>query len=139
MSGLKKIFNWTNNKKLTMESSVSDVCMKKSESKKFFLHLDKTLIGELTFTNNIWYFKYSDEFIERSGDFNLIVGFPDLKKVYMSNQLWPFFKIRIPGLKQPRVKEILREENIDIENHVKLLERFGKRTISNPYELEKCI
>lgn len=106
--------------------------------KKFYLHLENLKVGELTFSNNNWCFKYAHDFKSNSENLNLIVGFPDVDKVYCSQELWPFFKIRIPGLKQPIVKEILVKENIDGTNDVKLLERFGKRTISNPYQLETC-
>jgi len=51
--------------------------------------------------------------------------------------LWPFFGIRIPGLKQPAIQEILRNENIETDNDVELLKRFGQKTISNPYELHQ--
>lgn len=109
---------------------------KNEELKKFYLHIENLIVGELAFTNNKWRFKYSDEFKLNTNEFNLIIGFPDVNKVYYSQELWPFFKIRIPGLKQPMIREILKKENIEENNHFKLLERFGKRTISNPYELD---
>jgi hypothetical protein len=58
-----------------------------------------------------------------------------LTKVYRKDSLWPFFLVRIPGLKQPAIKEIIEKENIDTENEVELLKRFGQKSISNPYEL----
>ena len=134
------IFRWLEKEKDgAIQSYVCENIKDNDELKKFYLHLDNVAVGELSFSNNQWCFKYAEDFINNVENLNLIVGFPDLNKVYCSNQLWPFFKIRIPGLKQPRVKEILKQENIDINNDVKLLERFGKRTISNPYELEVCI
>jgi|SRR5690606_631841 len=140
MNTWHKIVGWLGKEEvLPLSAGISQTEIGNPLLKKFYLHLEDVLVGELTFSDNIWYFKYSDEFINKSDDFNLIVGFPDLNKVYSSHELWPFFKIRIPGLKQPRVKEILKEENIDSNNDVKLLERFGKRTISNPYELETCL
>ncbi|WP_084121592.1 HipA N-terminal domain-containing protein [Aquiflexum balticum] len=111
----------------------------KESEKIFYLHLENIKVGELTYSNNKWCFKYAHDFKSNSEDLNLIVGFPDVEKVYCSQELWPFFKIRIPGLKQPKVKEILKKENIEVTNDVKLLERFGKRTISNPYELETSL
>ena len=86
--------------------------------------------------NGTWYFEYSEEFKHNSNNYNLIIGFPDINKRYESDRLWPFFNIRIPGLKQPKVKEILIKENISPDDNVQLLERFGKRSISNPFELE---
>jgi hypothetical protein len=58
-----------------------------------------------------------------------------LTKEYTSPTLWPFFRVRIPGLKQPAVREIILKENLDIENEAALLKRFGERTISNRYIL----
>lgn len=46
-----------------------------------------------------------------------------------------FFKIRIPGLGQSAIKEILSKENIYKRNELALLKRFGKRSIANPYIL----
>ncbi len=74
-------------------------------------------------------------FKARSDEFYPIVGFPKLDKVYKSKSLWPFFLIRIPGLGQPRVREIIKAEQLDINNEAQLLRRFGRKTIANPYEL----
>ncbi len=102
---------------------------------QFTLKVDDLNIGILHTKDGEWFFKYSPEFKKR-GDYNRIVGFPDLDKVYQSQTLWPFFQVRIPGLKQPAIKEILQKENINENSEVDLLKRFGKKTITNPYELE---
>jgi len=44
-------------------------------------------------------------------------------------------KIPLPGLKQPAIQEILKNEEIDKGNEIALLKRFGRKTITNPYEL----
>lgn len=105
---------------------------------KFLLKLDSLHIGVLSFDeeNANWIFEYAAEFKYYAEEYNLIIGFPDLNARYESKELWPFFQVRIPGLKQPRIKEILKEENIDPNNNVKLLQRFGEKTISNPFRLE---
>ena len=106
--------------------------------KKFDLFLKDFKIGVLSFNteNSKWYFEYSDDFKNDIHSVNKIIGFPEKNKKYESEDLWPFFNIRIPGLKQPKVKEILEKEKIDPTDDVKLLERFGKRSINNPFELE---
>ena len=101
---------------------------------EFKLKYKSLVIGFLVLNNGEWIFKYSDEFKEQD-KLNPITQFPDKDKVYTNKELWPFFTIRIPGLNQPQVKEIMEEEDIDRQNEVELLERFGKETISNPYEL----
>ena len=93
------------------------------------------VIGTLEFRNNFWIFKYSEAFKQQQ-KYRRLVGFSDLDKMYKREVLWPFFKIRIPGLKQPLVQKILEEEAINKNDEVSLLKRFGKRSISNPYLLE---
>ena len=106
--------------------------------KSFDLFLKDLKVGVLSYSkeNNTWYFEYSEDFKNNNYNYNLIIGFPDVNKRYESAELWSFFSIRIPGLKQPKVKEILVKENINPEDNVQLLERFGKKSISNPFELE---
>jgi len=112
-----------------------EVHLPKVESAKFMLQVDDIRIGTLYCEKGEWYFKYTDDFKDHAETYNHIVGFPDLNKTYKSDTLWPFFQIRIPGLKQPAVVEILEKEHIDKNNEAALLRRFGKKTIANPYEL----
>ncbi len=107
----------------------------KDEKATFTLSVDEIEIGILHCEDGQWMFKYTNEFKKHTDEYNLIIGFPNVDKEYQSNSLWPFFRIRIPGLKQPAVQEILEEEDIDKENEVALLKRFGRKTIANPYEL----
>lgn len=107
-----------------------------NEEAKFLLTIEEITIGILSYKDNTWYFKYTEEFKNHLDEYNLIIGFSDVNKIYESTSLWPFFQIRIPGLKQPAIKEILKKENINENDQVSLLKLFGKRTIANPYELE---
>lgn len=109
--------------------------LSKNEKASFILLVDNLQLGTLNCENGKWIFKYTDEFKKRSSEYNRIIGFPDLNKTYRSEYLWPFFRVRIPGLKQPAVREILQKEHIDGTNEVELLKRFGRKTIANPYEL----
>lgn len=117
--------------------SEEDQAMVLPESEKitFFLNFDGLTIGVLKCEDGIWHFKYTEEFQRKSSEYNRIMGFPDLTKEYTSRTLWPFFRVRIPGLKQPAVREIILKENLDIENEAALLKRFGERSISNRYIL----
>lgn len=106
-----------------------------TEANIFLLRIGDVVIGHLSTEENRWKFEYSDEF--RSSDrYSRIIGFSDLNKTYYSDELWPFFRLRIPGLKQPLVREIMERERIDSSNEVALLKRFGLKSISNPYMLE---
>jgi HipA-like protein len=113
-----------------------EMYLPKDENATFELRVDKLVIGTLHFENGEWQFKYTDEFKKHRDEYNHIAGFSNLEKTYYRNTLWPFFQTRIPGLKQPAVKEILKKEHISESNELELLKRFGKKTISNPYELD---
>jgi len=116
-------------------TSEIDLYLPTEEDQRFILFLKDLKVGELYCKDGIWTFFYSEEFKARSDEYYTIVGFPDVEKVYTSDSLWPFFLIRIPGLGQPRVREILEKENIDPNNEAQLLRRFGRKTIANPFEL----
>lgn len=100
----------------------------------FELKYKSLTVGYLELNDGVWKFSYSDEFKEQD-ELRPIVQFPETNKVYENEELWPFFTIRIPGLNQPEIENILESENIDRTNEVELLKRFGQKTISNPYEL----
>lgn len=109
--------------------------LSKEDVQHFKLYLKELQVGELSCENGEWIFKYAPEFIDQNDKYHLIVGFPDLHKEYRSEILWPFFQIRIPGLGQPAIREIIERENLDINNEVQLLKRFGKKTLANPFLL----
>ena len=101
---------------------------------KFHLKYDDLTVGILCVDHGHWIFRYSDEFRKRS-DLRPIVEFPDVNKTYESDELWPFFQMRIPSRTQSTVEEIIERERIQENDQVRLLARFGRRTIANPYEL----
>ena len=83
----------------------------------------------------MWRFEYSDDF-RGNGTLRPIVEFPDINKIYHSSELWQFFASRIPSLEQAEVEEILKREHIEEDDAVRLLKRFGERTITNPFYLK---
>lgn len=101
---------------------------------QFHLIYQGLLVGVLSVSDGHWTFCYSDEF-RRQQKLRPIVEFPDLNKTYTSDELWPFFGMRIPSLKQTSIHDIVVEEKIDEADEAQLLRRFGKRTIANPFEL----
>ena len=102
---------------------------------KFLLTHHSLLLGTLSVENGIWKFAYSDEF-RRDGSYRPLVEFPDVHKTYQSPTLWQFFASRIPSLEQAEVEEILKREHIEEDDAVRLLQRFGERTITNPFNLK---
>jgi HipA-like protein len=118
------------------EENEIEIRLPKKENATFELKIDRVVVGTLHCENGEWEFKYTDQFKSLRNKYNHIAGFSNLDKVYHNETLWPFFQTRIPGLKQPAVKEILKKENINETNELELLKRFGHKTISNPYELD---
>jgi len=118
------------------EENEIEIHLPKNENATFELKIDRVVVGTLHCENGEWEFKYTDQFKNLRNEYNPITGFSNLDKVYHNDTLWPFFQTRIPGLKQPAVKEILAKENINETNELELLKRFGHKTISNPYELD---
>jgi HipA-like protein len=92
-------------------------------------------IGNLSIKNGKWFFAYFDDF-KKQKHLLPMIDFPDVNKVYESEELWPFFASRIPSQAQLDLKSINVKNKIDAENEVSLLEQFGKRTITNPFLLE---
>ena len=92
-------------------------------------------IGTLELREGTWHFTYSPAFKQQT-EIPPIVGFPDVNKSYQSEELWPFFISRVPSTNRPAVKEVIDKEHIDETDLAALLERFGKKTIANPFELE---
>ncbi len=121
------------NKLFSKSEEEIDLVLPVKADGQMILKLENLVIGYLSCKNGEWTFKYSEEF-KNQNDYHKIIGFPELDEEYKSNDLWPFFRIRIPGLKQPAIREIIEIENIQT-NEYELLKRFGKKTISNPYEL----
>jgi HipA-like protein len=100
----------------------------------FQLKYRKQLIGILSYENNQWTFKYSDEF-RKNQVINPIIDFPDPEKVYTNEQLWPFFASRIPSLNQSFQFKKIDKANIKRDDSVGLLRLFGNETITNPFRL----
>ena len=89
-------------------------------------------IGVLELREGKWTFYYTESF-KHQDEIKPLVDFPDVENVYTKDELWPFFLIRIPGLKQPQVQEVIDKQNIDPNNQAELLRVFGKKSISNPF------
>ena len=117
------------------DSNINSKADNNTSEAHFQLKIDDVLIGDLSFNNSIWTFIYSNQFKNQT-KYHRLVGFPDLDKEYKSDVLWPFFKTRIPGLRQPSVLEILERKKISRSDESKLLKLFGKFSPTNPFILE---
>lgn len=100
----------------------------------FILKYKDLRVGELSHSKGKWVFEYSEEF-KKQDKISTLVDFPLKELTYKEEALWPFFAHRIPGLGQPKVQEIIKDENLNPSNEIDLLRRFGAKSITNPFEL----
>lgn len=121
-------------KKFLTLSSHRKLVVTDSKEASFRLMLDNLEIGRLSYKDGKWMYKYSDDFKDSKG-IKTLAGFPDVEKVYQSEELWPFFSSRIPSLSREKVKSDIKKEGINENDLLALLTRFGKSTITNPFEL----
>lgn len=105
----------------------------------FVLRYRNVDIGWLSLKDGEWTFRYADAFSRFPKSLRTITEFPDISKTYHSSDLWPFFAVRIPSLRQASVKKILESEQIDATDKARLLARFGRRAVSSPFELVPCV
>ena len=115
-------------------SGIRSLKVEHHKSAVFNLLLGDLLVGYLKYEDDRWIFKYSEEFKESTG-IRPLTNFPDISKTYVSDELWPFFSARIPSLSRSRVKKAVEKQGIDEDDLIGLLSRFGRRTITNPFEL----
>lgn len=92
---------------------------------------DRVIVGQLDFDGQTWTFRY-DEAFRRRPDLRPIEGFPDLRKVYQSSVLFPFFAMRIPDTEREDVKRKLDDVEITDPGVSDLLRIFGRRAVSSP-------
>lgn len=104
------------------------------EQADFLLQYRNMDVGRLYLRKGKWHFEYTEDF-RRQKHIPPIVNFPSLHKHYESDTLWPFFVIRIPGLKQPAVQAEIMKNKLDARNEAQLLRHFGKTSIANPFVL----
>lgn len=110
------------------DSEETNLSAIKGEKGRFDLKIGELLMGTLLYSDGIWKFVYSEDF-KKQNKYAPIVNFPDINSKYESNQLWPFFASRIPGMSQ------LKEANEEDTDIVSLLKKYGQHVIANPYVL----
>jgi HipA-like protein len=105
-----------------------------SESMAFSVLLGDLEVGSLTLQNGTWTFRYAEPFRQQQA-VKPIIDFPSVEKEYRSDQLWPFFLLRIPSTDQPSVQRFIHEHSLKDLNEASLLRHFGRRSVANPFEL----
>ncbi|MBD5414939.1 MAG: HipA N-terminal domain-containing protein [Muribaculaceae bacterium] len=115
--------------RLFWSENQQDVLLAADNDAKFHVNLGNLYVGTLLYSNQTWHFNYSEEFKLQKRVLPL-VNFPSKEKDYSARELWPFFASRIPSNAQLQIGKDKPQENI-----VTLLQRFGHKTVANPYEL----
>lgn len=128
------MMNWLS-KYFKSEEQPEELSTPKNAYADFVLTYKDLIIGHLWHKEGKWIFEYSEEF-KKQEKIDVLVDFPKKDHKYEESYLWPFFAHRIPGLGQPQVQEIIKHENLDSKNEIDLLRRFGRKSITNPFELE---
>lgn len=100
----------------------------KGSKGRFDLMLGTLLVGVLLYEDGVWSFSYSDAY-KAQNKYEPLVNFPNLNQEYKSDQLWPFFASRLPGVSELKENE---KKNPDI---LALLKKYGQHVITNPYRL----
>ena len=108
-----------NIKKLLKMDGQKDLVAPKQETASFFLGYKELKVGLLRLEDGRWFFEYSDEYKQQS-DLPPLVDFPHVNKRYESEELWPFFALRIPSLQQPYAREIIEKNNLDETNELSI-------------------
>ncbi len=115
--------------KLLWSESQPRVVQSDNGTASFHVMLHNMLVGTLEFNQGVWTFEYSEDFRYQK-EIVPLANFPCKDKTYSTRDLWPFFASRIPSNAQLQTKET----DTDV---VQMLSKYGRRTITNPYEL--CI
>ena len=100
----------------------------KGSKGRFDLYLGSLLVGVLTYEDGEWRFAYSDDY-KAQDKYEPLVNFPNLTQEYKSDQLWPFFASRLPGVSE------LKENERETTDILTLLKKYGRHVITNPYKL----
>ncbi|NUQ25366.1 MAG: hypothetical protein HUU34_15575 [Saprospiraceae bacterium] len=136
-----KVIAWLRRLTRSDKSSAQDAEKTTAPQIAFRLMYKHDEIGTLEFNGNKWIFAYSEWFKTQS-DMKPFSNFPDMNHKYISEDLPPFFESRIPGNSQPQVEAyltlLLKEEKQinEAETKAALLKKFGRHTITNPFELK---
>lgn len=109
----------------------------KPQDKNFVLVLQykETPIGRLWLEGGEYCFQYDTAF--ESTALNKLPDFPEIRKIYKSPVLFPFFEMRIPSLKRGDIVTELARVGLSADaTDMEMLSKFGGKTTSDPYVLK---
>src|SRR5271169_2040013 len=87
-------------------------------------------IGELEKREGRFFFHYLDVFRELR--LSPIPGFPDLyrKDPYVSDQLFAFFRERLPDRSRPEIQELIKTLHVREDDELRLLAALSRRSVT---------
>lgn len=105
---------------------------KKPKERRIFI------IGELTYENNEYKFKYIDSELDnaKKNGLDFFPGFNDIKKEYVSNtELFPNIETRLPNTSRPEYSKVLDLYNLDSNSSkMEILEKTKGRLLTDNFE-----
>jgi HipA-like protein len=122
----KKFTSWLGTTKDVPPASESPVVFK--------LSLGHLIIGHLRREPDRWIFEYTEEFRNQE-EIKPIMDFPTVTNAYQSDELWPFFKIRVPSKNQPSIHRRFTHDQLNGLTVIDMLKFFGRRSAANPFIL----
>lgn len=103
------------------------------ESRKFFP------IGKLTFSDNYYQFVYIKGALaaKEQSNFQELISFPSLEKVYQSQELFPLFSNRLLPRSRPEYKDFIKWMSVsqDDADPIALLARSGGKKMTDTLEI----
>jgi HipA-like protein len=97
----------------------------------FELKYKEVSIGFLEFSGSQWSFYYAESF-KIQNEIAPIISFPNKELKYHGTELWSFFASRIPDNTSSESSDTFKKSN---ENLVDQLKSYGRKTITNPFDL----
>lgn len=95
------------------------------------------IIGELSYENNIYKFKYIDPELNnaRKNGLDFFPGFDDLEKEYVSDTLFQNIETRLPNTSRPEYLKILNMYDLEVgSSKMEILEKTKGRLLTDNFE-----
>ena len=92
----------------------------------------RVTLGTLERDGREFLFRYDRDFAA-SRDAKPISAFPDMTREYRSEDLWPFFAVRLPPVEREDVQAAMKRRHIPESDILRLLAELSGRGVSSPY------
>lgn len=123
-----------------MDTTIPRSMREKKDVRILSVNWNQCTIGYLMKEKNGSYFyKYDQRGIQeaRRNGYHYMVGFKDTRKVYVSKELFPAFKSRIPSKQRRDLADILARAGIENYDEFDLLALSGGRLLTDAISFEE--